>query len=84
MTSGTPGIARAAGADLYFEQYGSGPALLIGGGGDCGYDADLAGLQADEFTLRDEPDPGPRVLSEGRWPPAQPTPRAPPELPRRR
>ncbi len=48
MTSGTPGIARAAGAGLYFERYGSGPSLLliVGGGGDGGYYADLAGFLA--------------------------------------
>lgn len=52
MTSGTPGIARAAGAGLYFERYGSGPSLLliVGGGG---YYADLAGFLAPD--LQDRP-----------------------------
>ncbi len=49
----TSGIARGAGADLYFERRGSGQALLliVGGGGDCGYYDGLADVLADEFTV---------------------------------
>jgi pimeloyl-ACP methyl ester carboxylesterase len=49
----TSGVARSAGADLYFERRGSGQALLliVGGGGDCGYYNGLAGVLADEFTV---------------------------------
>lgn len=47
------GMARADGADLYFERRGRGPALLLilGGGGDCGYYAALAGILASEYTV---------------------------------
>lgn len=47
------GLARGAGADLYFERRGRGPALLLiaGGGGDCGYYDALASCLADEFTV---------------------------------
>lgn len=49
----TSGTARGAGADLYFERRGSGPALLliVGGGGDCGYYDGLAEVLAAEFTV---------------------------------
>lgn len=38
ITTVTPGVARADGADLYFELRGDGPPLLMiaGGGGDGG------------------------------------------------
>lgn len=46
-------MARADGADLYFERRGRGPALLLilGGGGDCGYYAALADILASEYTV---------------------------------
>jgi pimeloyl-ACP methyl ester carboxylesterase len=49
----TTGVAKADGADLYYEQRGAGPPLLMitGGGGDSGYYAGAAGLLADRYTV---------------------------------
>lgn len=48
-----PGVARADGADLYYEVQGDGPPLLMitGGGGDAGFYAALAKTLADRFTV---------------------------------
>ena len=71
------GLARGAGADLYYERRGTGPALLLitGGGGDCGYYDALASRLADEFTVLSydrrgnsrsplHGDPAPMVMAE--------------------
>lgn len=52
-TPATSGVIKAAGADLYFERRGEGPPLLliVGGGGDCGFYAALAGILAGEYTV---------------------------------
>jgi acetyltransferase/esterase len=49
----TRGLAPGAGADLYFERRGAGPALLLitGGGGDSAYYAGLAEILAADFTV---------------------------------
>jgi acetyltransferase/esterase len=49
----TSGLARAAGADLYYERRGTGPPLLMitGGGGDGGYFTAAADLLADRYTV---------------------------------
>jgi pimeloyl-ACP methyl ester carboxylesterase len=49
----TSGVARADGADLYFERRGDGPPLLLiaGGGGDCGYYSAMAGILGATYTV---------------------------------
>ena len=49
----TTGRVAVAGAELYFERRGSGPAVLLiaGGGGDCGVYGPLADLLAEDFTV---------------------------------
>lgn len=55
MTTNTKvdeGLAKADGADIYFERRGSGPALLmIPGGGDGGVFSFVADLLCDEYTV---------------------------------
>jgi pimeloyl-ACP methyl ester carboxylesterase len=53
MKAGESGIAKAAGADLYFERRGAGPPLLLiaGGGGDCGAYRALADDLASDYTV---------------------------------
>jgi pimeloyl-ACP methyl ester carboxylesterase len=52
-TSPTTGVAKAEGADLYFERRGDGPPLLLiaGGGGDCGAFEAIAGFLASDYTV---------------------------------
>ncbi|MGH2717129.1 MAG: alpha/beta fold hydrolase, partial [Actinomycetota bacterium] len=47
------GVAKAPGADLYFERRGDGPVLLliVGGGGDCASLAPIAELLAGHYTV---------------------------------
>jgi pimeloyl-ACP methyl ester carboxylesterase len=49
----TSGVAKAAGADLYYERRGAGPPLLMitGGGGDSGYYAAAADILASDYTV---------------------------------
>jgi pimeloyl-ACP methyl ester carboxylesterase len=53
MKTATSGIARADGAELYFEWRGAGPPLLliVGGGGDCGAFSPLADILASDYTV---------------------------------
>jgi acetyltransferase/esterase len=53
MSSWTSGIAKADGADLYFERRGAGPPLLLiaGGGGDGGAYWPLANELASDYTV---------------------------------
>jgi pimeloyl-ACP methyl ester carboxylesterase len=49
----TSGVAKAVGADLYYERRGTGPPLLMitGGGGDSGYYSAAAGILASDYTV---------------------------------
>ncbi len=49
----TSGVARADGADLYFERMGDGPPLMMiaGGGGDCGGYRPVASVLASDYTV---------------------------------
>lgn len=59
-TSPTTGVAKAEGADLYFERRGDGPPLLLiaGGGGDCGASEAMADILASGYTVLSYEVPG--------------------------
>lgn len=49
----TPGVVKAAGADLYYERRGAGPPLLMitGAPGDGGFYAETADILASDYTV---------------------------------